>query len=132
LYVETRWKSYQCNTCSNDKSTIFNKSVSIIMNFNSMEIYINTFKKYKTNDSFKIIYIFLGKFLCIEKLFILENCLDKKKTWIEKLLTLKKRKIKNLFAFKILPTLEKYFNWKTTYIENLLAMIKKYFKNNLH
>jgi len=48
------------------------------MNFNSMEIYINTFKKDKINDSFKIIYIFFGKILCIEKLFILENFLNKK------------------------------------------------------
>jgi hypothetical protein len=78
LYVEIRWKPYQCNTCSNDESSRFNKSVSIIMNFNSMEIYINTFKKDKINDSFKIIYIFFGKILCIEKLFILENFLNKK------------------------------------------------------
>jgi hypothetical protein len=49
-----------------DELTRFNKSVSIIMN----EIYINTFKKDKINDSFKIIYSFFGKFLCIEKLYI--------------------------------------------------------------
>jgi hypothetical protein len=38
LYVETRWKPYECNTCSNDESTIFNKGVSIIMEFNLMDI----------------------------------------------------------------------------------------------
>jgi hypothetical protein len=41
LYVETRWRPYESNTCSNDESRRFNKGVSIIMNFNLMEIYIN-------------------------------------------------------------------------------------------
>jgi len=41
LYVETRWKPYECNTCLNDESTRFNKSVSIVMKFNIMDIYIN-------------------------------------------------------------------------------------------
>jgi hypothetical protein len=41
LYVEIWWRSYQCNTCSNDESIKFNKGVSIITNFNLMDIYIN-------------------------------------------------------------------------------------------
>jgi len=41
MYVEIRWKSYECNTCSNGESTKFNKGVSIIMNCNLMDIYIN-------------------------------------------------------------------------------------------
>jgi hypothetical protein len=39
---------YECNTCSNDESTRFNKGVFIIMNFNLMDIYI-----YKTMVSHK-------------------------------------------------------------------------------
>jgi len=31
---------YECNTCSIDESIRFNKGVSIIMNFNLMDIYI--------------------------------------------------------------------------------------------
>jgi hypothetical protein len=40
LYVDTKWKPYECNKCSNDQSTRFNKIVSIITNFNLMDIYI--------------------------------------------------------------------------------------------
>jgi len=41
--------------------------------------HINTFKKDKIDDSFKIIYFFFFcKFFCIEKFFILENYLDGK------------------------------------------------------
>ncbi len=38
LYVETKQRPYECNTCSNDKSTTFDKVVSIIMNFNLIQI----------------------------------------------------------------------------------------------
>jgi hypothetical protein len=34
VYVEIKWKPYECNTCSNDESTRFDVNVSIIMNFN--------------------------------------------------------------------------------------------------
>jgi hypothetical protein len=39
LYVETKWKSYECNTCSNYELAIFNEGVSITINFNLI-IYI--------------------------------------------------------------------------------------------
>jgi hypothetical protein len=41
LYVEIKWKPYECNTCSDNKLTRFNKGVFIIMNFNLMDVYIN-------------------------------------------------------------------------------------------
>jgi hypothetical protein len=41
LYVETTRKPYECNTCSNDESTRFNEGVSIIINSNLIDIYIN-------------------------------------------------------------------------------------------
>ncbi len=84
LYVDTKWKPYECNTCSNDESRIFNEVVCIIINFNLMKTYINknmvpTFKKDKIDESFKTIYFFFfWKIPCIEKLFILENYLDGK------------------------------------------------------
>ncbi len=68
------------------------------MNFNSMEIYINTLKKDKINDWFKIIYSFFGKFLCTEKLYILENYLNWKIVNIEKTLNKKLICIQN-FAY---------------------------------
>jgi len=39
FYVDTKWKPYECNTCSNDESTIFDKVVPIIMTFNFIQIY---------------------------------------------------------------------------------------------
>jgi hypothetical protein len=92
LYIKTIWRPYECNTCLNDESTRFNKSVSIIMNFNLMDIYINksmvptqTHSKKKINDSFKTIYFkFFWKIPYIEKIYILENFLDGKIAWIEK------------------------------------------------
>ncbi len=109
LYVEIRGKPYQCNTCSNDESSRFNKSVSIIMNFNSMEIYINTFKKDKINDSFKIIYIFLEKHFALKNSLYWKKFWTKKITWIEKLLTLKK-----------ILNKKNYLNWKIVNIEKTL------------
>jgi hypothetical protein len=51
---------------------------------------MNTLKNVKINDSFESIYSFFGKIPCIEKIFVLENYLDWKIPWIEKLLALKK------------------------------------------
>jgi hypothetical protein len=73
LYVETRWRPYECDTCSNDESTIFNKGVSIIMNFNLMDIYIrkkhgshiNTLKKIKSMIHSRQFILFFGKFLAL-------------------------------------------------------------------
>jgi len=89
LYVKIRWRPYECNTCSNEESIKFNKGVSIIRNFNLMDIYIykqkhgshiNTFKKGITNDSFTTIYFsFFG-----------ENSLHWKTLYIGKLLRWKK------------------------------------------
>jgi hypothetical protein len=71
LCVETRWKPYEYNTCSNDESTRFNKIVSIIneylhkhtnIKFNEYLYkqrhgsHINTLKNDKINDSFNTIY----------------------------------------------------------------------------
>jgi hypothetical protein len=39
LYIETKRKPYECNTCSNVESTRFDKVVPIIMNFNFIQIY---------------------------------------------------------------------------------------------
>ncbi len=39
LYVETKWRPYECNTFSNDESTRFDKDVSIIMKLNLIQIY---------------------------------------------------------------------------------------------
>jgi hypothetical protein len=41
LYVKTTWRPYECNTSSNNESIRFNEGVSIIINFNLMDIYIN-------------------------------------------------------------------------------------------
>ncbi len=39
LYVETKRRPYECNTCSNDESIRFDKIVFIIMNFKLIQIY---------------------------------------------------------------------------------------------
>ncbi len=39
LYVETKGRPYECNTCSNDELIKFDVNVSIIMNFNQMDAY---------------------------------------------------------------------------------------------
>jgi hypothetical protein len=41
LYVEIKWRPYECNTCSNDESTRFNEGVPVIITFNLMKININ-------------------------------------------------------------------------------------------
>ncbi len=66
------------------------------MTFNLMDIFkqkhgshIDTFKKDKINNSFKTIcLLFFWEKICVEKIFILENCLDVKIVCIEKLLAL--------------------------------------------
>jgi hypothetical protein len=91
--------------------------------------HINTFKEDKINDSFKTItFNSFWKIPCIEKLFILENYLDEKLAWIEKLLTLKNRfHEKNYLHWKI-ALIE-----KNPYIETLLTLNKLLvLKNCLH
>jgi hypothetical protein len=39
LYVETKWRPHECNTCSNYELTRFDKDVSIIMNLSLIQIY---------------------------------------------------------------------------------------------
>jgi hypothetical protein len=74
---------YECNTCSNDELKIYNKGVSIIMNFNLRKYLYkqkhgSPIKKDKINDTFKTIYNFFGKVQYIVRLFILEKTLDGK------------------------------------------------------
>jgi hypothetical protein len=74
--------------------------------------HINTFKKDKINDLFNTIYFFGGGgwFPYIEKLFMLENYLDKK----------------NCFNWKI--SFKNYLHWKTTSIQKTYL----YWKNCQH
>ncbi len=139
-YVETKWRPYECNTCSNDESTKFNKGVSIIMNFNWMDIYINKnmvpthSKKIKSIIHSKLFtFNFFWKIPCIGKLFMLENCLNSKIVSIERKLIQKnicikiymywkKNSLKNMFA------LNNCLHWRIIYIEKLLLATRFFYK----
>ncbi len=99
LYVENKWRPYECNTCSNDESTRFKEGVSIIINSNLMNFYINKnmvptqthSKKIKLMTQLRLCtFNLFWKIPYIGKLFILENYLNGKLAWIENVLALKK------------------------------------------
>jgi hypothetical protein len=92
LYVETKWRPYHSNTCSNDESTRFYEGVSIIININLMDVYkqkhgshINTFKINKLMTHSRLLtFNFLlenslhWKTLYIGKIFRWKTCLNLK------------------------------------------------------
>jgi len=120
---------YECNTCSNDELTKYNKGVSIIMNFNLRKYLYkqkhgSPIKKDKINDTFNIIYNFFGKVQYIVKLFILGKTVGGKIAWIEKLLVLKKLlALKNCLHWKIV-CIEKSFALKKLLSIKLLLALK--------